>query len=83
MGEPLKKYFADRLYETEEAMTKNQPFLVLSRKEVYVHDDVEAMLNECHQVLAYLVERHHASKLRSVTIDWSRATRLLARLEGK
>lgn len=45
--------------------------------------EVDGVLDDCRQVLIYLIERHEASKVRSVTIDWSKATRLLARLEGK
>ena len=44
--------------------------------------DVARVMDECRQVLVYLIERHEASKTRAVTVNWNKATRLLAQLDA-
>ncbi len=79
MSEGLKKYYADTVYqeEGERLFRASCPPI-----EVYLAADVEAVLKECRVVLSYHLQKNDDSKSRRVTVDWDKARRLLARLEG-
>ena len=82
----LVTYWADRLYETEAALTEQQPFLVLSRKDVYLAADVGQAVKDSReglrQIVAISLLADNSPKQNAARECGAEAQRLLASLKG-